>query len=52
MMLGEVKSVEAALFGALEERDALLVDLLRRPPTMSLDVIEDPELDGHGASLP
>ena len=42
VVLGQVKRVEAALLGALQERDALFVDLLRRLAPANLDVIKVP----------
>jgi hypothetical protein len=52
MMLGQVKSVEAAGLGALEEGDAILVGLRRRHPATTLDVVENSELDIHKPRLP
>ena len=47
MVLGEVEGMEAARLRALERSDPLLVYLLDGLVALSLDVVEDSELDGH-----
>jgi hypothetical protein len=40
VVLGKVERVEAACLSALQERDAVFVDLLRRLATTDLDVVK------------
>ncbi len=47
VMLREMKPVEAGVLDALEKCDAVLIDLLAQFISVELDVIENPELDGH-----